>query len=104
MQRKYVTQYRDSIDLVEPIALRNLKPFRFTVREQVGRIEELMDSIRRVGLLQPIIVRPVPGFFEVVAGHRRLEACRRLRWKQIPAIVKDLSDRAAYEVCICENV
>jgi ParB family chromosome partitioning protein len=104
MQRKYVTKYRDSIDLVEPIAIGSLRPFRFTVREQVAGIEDLMGSIRNVGLLQPIIVRPVPGFFEVVAGHRRLEACRRLRWKQIPAIVKELSDRAAYEICISENV
>jgi len=104
MQRKYFAQYRAIIDLVEPIPLRILRPFRFTVREYFGHIEELMDSIRRVGLLQPIIVRPSNESFEVVAGHRRLEACRRLRWKQIPAIVKDLGDKEAFEICVSENV
>jgi ParB family chromosome partitioning protein len=63
-----------------------------------------MSSIREVGLLQPIIVRPADGFFEVIAGNRRMDACKRLRWKQIPAIVQELSDKEAYEVCLTENL
>ena len=104
MQRKYIAQYRDFIDMVEPIPIRSLRPFRYSLRDYVGDIEELMESVRSLGLLQPIVVRPASGSFEVIAGHRRLEACRRLRWKQVPSIVKDFTDKEAYEACVSENV
>jgi ParB family transcriptional regulator, chromosome partitioning protein len=63
-----------------------------------------MDSIRSSGLLQPIIVRIVGQRFEVVAGNRRLEACRKLRWIRIPCLVKELADKEAYEIGLVENL
>ncbi len=56
------------------------------------------------GLLQPIIVRPLDNFFDLVAGHRRLEACKKLRWRKIPCHVVELSDKAAFEVALTENL
>lgn len=65
---------------------------------------ELIGSIREKGLLQPIIVRPRGEAFEVVAGNRRLEACRRLKHRKIKAMIAELDDKAAYEISITENV
>jgi uncharacterized ParB-like nuclease family protein len=54
-------------------------------------IDSVAESIAAQGLLQPIVVvkKPEGGVYEVLAGHVRYEACRKLRWKTIPAVVKD---------------
>ncbi len=70
-------------------------------------IEELADSIRSAGLLQPIIVRPVHGSkdrYELVAGERRWRACKHIGWKEIPAIVTQASDQNAGIWALIENV
>ncbi len=63
-----------------------------------------MKSIRSVGLLQPIIVRSVRESLEIVAGERRFEACRRLRWRNVPCVVHNLSDKESFEVALSENI
>lgn len=63
-----------------------------------------MISIEEKGLLQPIVVRPLEGGFEVVAGNRRFEACRRLGWRKIACHIVELEDKEAYEASIIENV
>lgn len=63
-----------------------------------------MASIEEKGLLQPIVVRPVGDGFEVVAGNRRLEACRMLKMSRIPSHIIELDDREAYEASLIENV
>ncbi len=71
----------------------------------MGDLNELIASIRSVGLIHPILIRPSRGNkFEVVAGYRRFEACRTLRWLQIPAIIREMSEREAYEIALAENV
>jgi len=67
-------------------------------------LEELIDSIRREGLLQPIIVRPLGDKFEIVAGHRRYLACKELGWEKIPCIVKELSNEETLIARIHENL
>jgi ParB family transcriptional regulator, chromosome partitioning protein len=69
---------------------------------QQESIDEL--CIKKHGLLQPIIVRPINRGFEIVAGHRRYQACKLLRWKTIPAMVKDVSDKDAFEIQLVENI
>jgi ParB family transcriptional regulator, chromosome partitioning protein len=71
---------------------------------QQESIGELSQSIKKHGLLQPIIVRPINRGFEIVAGHRRYQACKLLRWKTIPAMVKDVSDKDAFEIQLVENI
>lgn len=63
-----------------------------------------MSSIQQKGLLEPIVVRPVEKAFEVVAGNRRFEACKKLGWRSIPCHVVELDDKEAFEVSILENV
>lgn len=67
-------------------------------------IRELVLSIKECGLIQPITVRPINSGFEVVAGNRRLRACKILRWKKIPCIIRILSDKVAFEIQLVENI
>ena len=61
-------------------------------------------SIQQKGLLQPIIVRSKHMNFEVVAGNRRLLACKKLGWKKITCHIVDIDDKAAFEISLSENL
>lgn len=69
-------------------------------------LNELADSIRQRGLVQPIIVRAdaVSGGYEIVAGERRWRASQRAGLHRVPVIVRDLSDQDVLEIAIIENV
>lgn len=70
-------------------------------------LDDLSRSMRDHGVIQPIIVRPTGGdgqSFEIVAGERRWRAAQRAGLTQIPAIVRDVDDKAALELAIVENV
>jgi ParB family chromosome partitioning protein len=70
-------------------------------------LEELAESIRAKGVIQPILVRPDPNqpeMFEIVAGERRWRAARRAGLVVIPAVVREMDDRETLEVAIIENV
>jgi len=68
-------------------------------------LNELADSIGKFGLLQPIVVRTNSSDkFEVVAGNRRLSACKNLGWRKITCHVVELDDKTAFEISIIENV
>jgi ParB family chromosome partitioning protein len=67
-------------------------------------VEELVDSIRENGLLQPIVVRPKDDYFEIVAGNRRRMACQILRWRKIPCHIVELDEKRAFEYSLVENI
>ncbi len=68
-------------------------------------LDELAQSIRRQGLMQPIVVRPlVGGGYEIIAGERRWRACQLAGLEQIPALVRELSDEAAIAMALIENI
>ena len=67
--------------------------------------EELINSIGRQGLLQPIIVRPATAGegnenYAIVAGNRRFNACKALGWKEIPARIVEADDKEAFQLII----
>lgn len=66
-------------------------------------LEELAESISRVGVLSPILVRPKGDDYEIVAGERRYRACKIAGIEEIPSIVKDLSDDEVLEIMLIEN-
>jgi len=74
----------------------------------VGSMGTSMDTltadIKRNGLLQPILVRPVGTRYAVVSGHRRFAACKTLEWKTIDCVVRNLSDEEAYIINLTENI
>ena len=93
----------------ELLELRSIRPAAIQLRTcnysfDRQAIKELADSIRQHGLIQPITVRPVESGFEIVAGHRRYQACRLLRWRVISARIRSLSDKDAFEIQLIENI
>jgi ParB family chromosome partitioning protein len=75
------------------------------LRKDLGDIEDLKRSIKLAGNIQPIVVRPLEGgMYEVVVGARRLIATKELGFKEVPAIVRQYSDRTAKLVEIEENI
>ena len=66
---------------------------------------ELIDSVRAHGILQPILVRPLADErYEIVAGERRWRAAQAAGLHEIPVVVRDLDDRAAFEIALIENI
>jgi ParB family transcriptional regulator, chromosome partitioning protein len=89
---------------LESIELRMVRPSQSALRSDLGPMSGLMMSIEDKGLLEPIIVRPNVDGYEVVAGMRRYEACKKLGWRRVPAHVVELDDREAFEVSLLENI
>jgi len=87
-----------AVDDVRP----NPRQPRARIDEQA--LQELADSIRSVGVLQPILVRPVDDGYELIAGERRLRASRRAGLERIPAIVRDHDDDAMLRDALIENL
>ncbi|HSE68442.1 MAG TPA: ParB/RepB/Spo0J family partition protein [Gemmatimonadales bacterium] len=68
-------------------------------------LRELADSIAASGLLQPVVVRARPnGRYELIAGERRWRAVQRLGWQKIPAVIKEVDDRALLTLALIENL
>jgi ParB family transcriptional regulator, chromosome partitioning protein len=67
-------------------------------------LAELAESIRSKGLVQPIIVRPIAGGYEIVAGERRWRAAQKAGLHTVPVIARDLTDKEVLELAIIENV
>lgn len=88
----------------EELWLRDVCPSRSPLRGEDDPIDELAHSIEEKGVLQPLVVRPTKEGFEVVAGNRRLRACRLLGMKKVPCYVVGLDSKQAYEVSIIENL
>lgn len=68
-------------------------------------LQELADSIKAQGVMQPIVVRPLAGnSFEIIAGERRWRASQLAGLEQIPALIKDVADEAAIAMALIENI
>jgi ParB family chromosome partitioning protein len=93
-----------------PVSL--MRPGAFQPRREIHRepLEELAASIKANGVIQPIVVRPLPSGtpgaarYEIVAGERRWQAAKLAGLQDIPTIVRELSDRQAAAVGLIENV
>ena len=89
--------------------LSNIKPMEnhpFQVRDD-EEMEALVESVRQFGVLNPIIVRIKNGYgakYEIVSGHRRYEACKRLNKYDIPVIVRDMTDDEAILAMVDSNL
>src|SRR5881296_3847000 len=94
--------------LVE-LAIADIRPNPYQPRRDVdpAALEELTASIRKAGLLQPVVVRQAPGNnggFELIAGERRLRACQALGWEKIPAVKRGVEARTVLTLALVENL
>ena len=67
-------------------------------------LEELAESIKRYGVIQPIIVTKREGYYEIIAGERRWRACKKAGLTEIPAIIRDDDERKNKEISLIENI
>ena len=79
-------------------------PFQPRTRLDEGALAELAASIEASGLLQPVVVRPRDGGYELIAGERRWRAVQRLGWPTVPAVVKDVDDQTLLTLALVENL
>lgn len=87
------------------IAAVELNPHQPRTHFDDDSLNELADSIRAVGVLQPLLVRALrPGAYQLIAGERRLKAAQRAGLAQVPVIVRDATDAASAEQALIENV
>lgn len=94
--------------IIEQIEMKMIRPSSFAVRDKFQKYceddESLIISIREHGLIQPILIRPLSHGFEIVAGHRRYQACKSLRWRFIPCKICEMTNKQAFEIQLSENI
>lgn len=79
-------------------------PFQPRTQFDPAALAELAASIEASGLLQPVVVRPKDGAFELIAGERRWRAVQQLGWAKVPAVVKEADDRTLLTLALIENL
>ena len=89
---------RIAVDLIDPNPLQPRTVF------QPERLQELADSIRANGIIQPLVVRPHDGRYQLVAGERRWRAARLAALAEVPVFVQDVSDDRLLEITLVENI
>jgi ParB family transcriptional regulator, chromosome partitioning protein len=96
----------DSGERVQQISLANIVPSPLQPRRAFAReaLQELVDSIRQRGIIQPLIVRPVNSRFELIAGERRWRAAKEVGLTEAPAIVRQATDLEVLELSLIENL
>ena len=82
----------------------SLSKFQARKKFNQEKLRELSESIEKNGLIQPIIIRKAKKNFELVAGERRLKACKLIGLKEISAIISNFDDRKAFESGLIENL
>jgi len=98
---------KEEVSGIQLLPVDSIVPGKHQPREDFDseKLEELVNSIRTHGVIQPIVVRPLgEGRYELVAGERRWRACQMAGLKEIPALVRELDEREVREVALIENV
>lgn len=97
----------DSMVSTDTLAVNDIIPNKEQPRKTFDEaaLQELADSIKQHGVLQPLLVRPLTtGGYQLIAGERRWRASRLAELKEVPVIIKELSDTEAMEIAIIENL
>ena len=96
----------NSIVKIVELNINEIIPNRFQPRRQFDEDEimELSDSIKRYGVIQPLVVRPTGDKYEIIAGERRYKASVLAGLETVPVIIKNLTDKDSAEIAIIENI
>ncbi len=89
---------------IRMIPVEKIDPNPHQARSELGNIQELMDSIRAKGVLEPILVRSLGNRFEIIAGERRFIASKNVGLKELPCIEFDVPENEAMEIALIENL
>jgi ParB family chromosome partitioning protein len=96
----------DSSERIHQVDLANILPSALQPRKDFARdaLQELIDSIRQHGIIQPLIVRQAGARFELIAGERRWRAAQEIGLPQVPVIIRSASDLEVLELSLIENL
>jgi ParB family chromosome partitioning protein len=96
----------DSGERIHQVDLANILPSALQPRKDFARdaLQELIDSIRQHGIIQPLIVRQAGARFELIAGERRWRAAKEIGLPQVPVIIRSASDLEVLELSLIENL
>ena len=93
------------IGIVDDLPISQLRTSKCQLRSSPYNIEDLIESIREKGLLQPIVVRGLDDDqYDIIAGNRRYEACRRLSLRKITCHIVEMDDKQSLELSLIENI
>ncbi len=86
--------------------INKIEPNRDQPRKQFDEdaIEELADSIKQFGVLQPLIVKKRSDYYEIIAGERRWRACKKAGIKEVPVIIRDYDEKEILKISLIENI
>ena len=100
------TDVAESGERVHRINLASIVPSALQPRKDFGReaLQELIDSIRQHGIIQPLIVRQMGARFELIAGERRWRAAQEIGLSEVPAIIRSANDLEVLELSLIENL
>ncbi|GEM87379.1 ParB/RepB/Spo0J family partition protein [Meiothermus granaticius] len=87
-----------------PLALIKPNPDQPRRRFDQAALDELTASIKEKGLLQPLLVRPKGDMYELIAGERRYRASQQAGLREVPVVIRDISEREALEIALIENL
>lgn len=87
-----------------PVEALRANPLQPRATFDAARLEELAASIRAEGVLQPVLVRPAEGGYEIVAGERRWRAARMAGLGRVPVVIRDIPDTRILELALIENL
>jgi len=93
-------------EALERLPIEQLQRGRYQPRLQIEpeALADLAESIRSQGILQPIVVRPVDGRYEIIAGERRWRAAQLAGLREVPCLVREVPDQAAMAIALIENI
>ena len=96
----------DTSSLVMELSLDEIRPNPIQPRKSIDKVKlsELAESIKVHGLISPILVRKFNTKYEIIAGERRFHACRLAGMKNVPVIVKEVSDDNSFKLSLIENL
>lgn len=89
---------------IRQISLNKIAPNPHQARSELGEMQDLINSVKEKGVLEPILVRPKNGDYEIIAGERRYMASKKIGLSEIPCIVMNVNDMEAMEISLIENL
>lgn len=100
------TKSEDNVSRETFVQVNQIEPNRSQPRKKFDEdaLQELADSIKQYGVIQPLILQKKDNYYEIIAGERRWRAARMAGIKEVPAIIKDYSPQEIVEIALIENI
>ena len=101
------TKLTPARDRVQEISVEEIRPNRYQPRQDFDEaaLENLKDSVKRIGIIEPLLVRRLPEQgYELIAGERRLRAAKLAGIRMVPAMIREYNDAEISEIALIENI